>query len=108
MPSRNPTFYYRNKHLFEKERASYYQHKAKEVIPGACRLFRLLPAARPFLLSAVCSAGRVLPGVCARRKGSKTVLRGPQKLAIFSGWGLRAISWIGLDGQPGSLPVPKA
>jgi len=67
MPSRNPTFYYRNKHLFEEERASYYQHKAKEVIPGVCRLFRLLPAARPFLLSAVCSAGRVLPGVCARR-----------------------------------------
>lgn len=55
MPSRNPTFYYRNKHLFEKERASYYQHKAMDVISGACRLFRLLPPPVPscYLLFAV-------------------------------------------------------
>ena len=31
-----------------------------------------------------------------------------RELAIISRWVLRAITWIGLDGQPGSLPVPKA
>lgn len=47
----------------------------------------------------------------AWQKGDKTVSQSPQKdekIAIFSRWGLRAISWIGLDGQPGTLPVPKA
>lgn len=46
----------------------------------------------------------------AWQKGDKTVSQSPKKrkIAILSRWGLRAISWIGLDGQPGTLPVPKA
>lgn len=47
----------------------------------------------------------------AWQKGGKNRLTEPakrRKIAIISRWVLRAITWIGLDGQPGSLPVPKA
>lgn len=78
------------------------------LVPAGCSACcpPLIPSC--YLLFAV--RAECCPGFARGGKAAKPfrIARKKTKKAIFSRWVLRAISWIGLDGQPGSLPVPKA